>query len=307
MAAHRPRKSSETKASRGLPRGAARQKPAMPLDFPTPHFFRASCFFLLGASMSAAPVAELDPKVRAYLDAHCLKCHDAESEKGDFRIDKLSPKVGFEDTPQWLEVMERINSGEMPPKKEKKRPTAEESAAVVEWLAARMKEGEAARMAARGRVSYNRLTRDEYVNTVRDLIGVHFDATDPGGFLEDPEWHGFERIGSVLTLSPSNIEKYLAAAEDDPGGGVSAPKKPSRVPSTARSARSRRTQIDEQHRERLRELGLAGQGALRNVAGRHLPLLALPEPLPEAGIYEISYTLSGLKPENGRAPRLLGV
>ena len=79
--------------------------------------------------------------------------------------------------------MERINSGEMPPKELKNRPTAEESAAIVEWLAARIKEGEAARLAKRGRVSYNRLTRDEYVNTVRDLIGVHFDATDPGGFL----------------------------------------------------------------------------------------------------------------------------
>lgn len=30
----------------------------------------------------------------------------------------------------------------------------------------------------------------------------------------------------------------------------------------------------------------------------------LQEPLPEAGIYEISYTLSGLKPEKGRTPRL---
>jgi hypothetical protein len=30
----------------------------------------------------------------------------------------------------------------------------------------------------------------------------------------------------------------------------------------------------------------------------------LQDPLPEAGIYEISYTLSGLKPEKGRAPRL---
>jgi hypothetical protein len=48
---------------------------------------------------------------------------------------------------------------------------------------------------------------------VRDLIGVEFDAKDPGNFLEDPDWQGFERIGSVLTLSPSNIEKYLAAAE----------------------------------------------------------------------------------------------
>ncbi len=51
----------------------------------------------------------------------------------------------------------------MPPKSVKQQPTSQESAAVVEWLAARLKEGEAALMARRGRVSYNRLTRDEYV------------------------------------------------------------------------------------------------------------------------------------------------
>ncbi|MFN9957363.1 MAG: DUF1587 domain-containing protein, partial [bacterium] len=57
-------------------------------------------------------------------------------------------------------------------------------------------------MAKRDRVSLHRLSREEYVHTVRDLLGVVYDATDPGGLLEDPEWHGFERIGSVLTLSP---------------------------------------------------------------------------------------------------------
>ena len=63
----------------------------------------------------AAVSSGLDPKVQAYLDKHCLDCHDAESEKGDFRIDNLSANIGFEDTPQWLEIIERINSGEMPP------------------------------------------------------------------------------------------------------------------------------------------------------------------------------------------------
>lgn len=63
-----------------------------------------------------------------------MNCHGAERRKGDFRIDNLSPKVGFEKTPQWLEIMERMNSGEMPPKKEKVRPSAEESAKVVELV-----------------------------------------------------------------------------------------------------------------------------------------------------------------------------
>ena len=253
---------------------------------------------LVGTANAAAPA--LDPKVQAYFKTHCLRCHGENSKTSDFHIDKLSTKVGFEDTPQWLEVMERISSGEMPPKKEKIRPTAEESARVVEWLSARMTEGEAARMAARGRVSYNRLTRSEYVHTVRDLLGVQFDATDPGGFLEDPEWRGFERIGSVLTLSPSNIEKYLAAAETILAEAYPATK-PALIDYTKRAVQE--NQIHESHRERLRELGLLDKVRFEMWAGDIFRYTAS-ENLPEAGIYEISYTLSGLKPEKGRAPRL---
>jgi hypothetical protein len=251
-------------------------------------------------AVDAVGSAALDPQVTEYLKTHCIVCHGADSDKSDFRIDTLSPKIGSEDTPQWLEVMERISSGEMPPKEHKNRPTAEESSRTVEWLAEQVKRGEAARMAARGRVSYNRLTREEYVNTVRDLIGVHFDATDPGGFLEDPEWRGFERIGSVLTLSPSNIEKYLAAAEVILAEAYPA-KKPEFLEFTKRAITE--NQIDEGHRERLRELGLLDKVRFEMWAG-DIYRYSGSEPLPEAGIYEISYTLSGLKPEQGPAPRL---
>ena len=257
------------------------------------------------AAWSAAPA--LDSKVRAYLETHCLKCHDADVQKGDFRIDNLSPKIGFEDTPQWLELMERINSGEMPPKKEKVKPTAEESAKTVEWIAARMKEGESARMAARGRVSYNRLTRDEYVNSIRDLLGVQYDAKDPGAFLEDAEWHGFERIGSVLTLSPSNIEKYLAAAETILNEAYPEPPNPKAKPVPPFGGSKPvlyEEQISEHHRDRLRELGLLDKVRYDCWPGDIFRYSALRDPLPEAGVYEISYTLSGLKPKNGRAPRL---
>lgn len=255
----------------------------------------------------AATAGALEPKVQDYLEKHCVHCHGAEKQKGDFRIDTLSTKVGSENTPQWLEIMERINSGEMPPKKEKVQPSADESAKVVEWLATRMKEGEAARMATRGRVSYNRLTRDEYVNTVRDLIGVHYDAKDPGAFLEDPEWHGFERIGSVLTLSPSNIEKYLGAAETILAEAYPDPPDKKAKPAAPFGGSKRailENQVNERHRERLRELGLLDKVRFEMWPGDMFRYSNLQEPLPEAGIYEISYTLSGLKPENGRAPRI---
>ena len=75
--------------------------------------------------------------------------------------------------------MDRINSGEMPPTKEP-RPKAEEVARVAEWIAAQLTEAEAARQAATGeKVSFRRLSREEYRNTIRDLLGVTYDAERP--------------------------------------------------------------------------------------------------------------------------------
>lgn len=262
---------------------------------------------LFAATGQAAPSVALDPKVGTYLEQHCYDCHDSTTQKGDFRVDNLSPKVGIENTPQWLEIMERISSGEMPPKKVKTRPAAEESAKVVEWLAVRMKEGEAARMAMRPPVSYNRLTRDEYVNTVRDLLGVEFNATDPGAFLEDPEWHGFERIGSVLTLSPSNVAKYLTAAETILAEAYSEPPPKSAKPPPPFGGSKPAIlpdQVNERHRERLQQMGVLEKLPYEIWPGDIFRYSLLKDPLPEAGVYDITYTVSGLKPEKGRAPRI---
>jgi mono/diheme cytochrome c family protein len=129
------------------------------------------------------------------------------------RIDKLSRdfKLGG-DTHHWAEVMEQVNSGEMPPKKEK-RPTQAEIAAFVTSLDAHIKAGKAARMAARPPVAHYRLSRKEYQNTVYDLLGVRYDPAKPGELNEDTLWHGFERIGSELSLSPSHVDRYYRAAE----------------------------------------------------------------------------------------------
>lgn len=154
----------------------------------------------------------------AFLEKHCVRCHGPEKEKGELRIDRLSRdfKLGT-DTHHWAEVLEQINSGEMPPKKdnadkEAKRPSQEEIAAFVASLDSRIKEGRAARMASRPPVSHYRLSRKEYQNTVYDLLGVRYDPTKPGELNEDTLWHGFERLGSELSLSPSHVDRYYRAA-----------------------------------------------------------------------------------------------
>ena len=159
-----------------------------------------------GAVVAAEPF-------EAFLGKHCIRCHGPEKQKGELRIDQLARdfKLGT-DSHRWAEAMEKVNSGEMPPKKEK-QPTQAEIAAFVSSLDSLLKEGRAARMAARPAVSHYRLSRKEYQNTVYDLLGVRYDPAKPGELNEDTRWHGFERIGSELTLSPSHVDRYFRAAE----------------------------------------------------------------------------------------------
>lgn len=157
--------------------------------------------------------AVAEPDFEAFLNQHCLACHGPKKAKRDLRIDQLSRdfKSG-KDGHLWAEIVERINSGEMPPEEEP-RPTLDEIATVIEELDGKIREGRAARMAARPPVAHYRLSRREYQNTVYDLLAVRYDPARPGALNADPLWQGFERIGSQLTFSPSHMERYYRAAE----------------------------------------------------------------------------------------------
>ena len=61
-----------------------------------------------------------------------------------------------------------------------------------------------------GRVTMRRLNRTEYKNTLRDLIGVNFDADTM--LPPDDVGYGFDNIGDVLSISPIRLEKFVAAA-----------------------------------------------------------------------------------------------
>lgn len=169
--------------------------------------------WLAGSSLAAEP-AGFDDAVGPFFQKYCLRCHNDRKQEGEFRLDTLSRDFADAATAErWDEVIFRLNAGEMPPEDEQP-PPSEELGRVVDWLAARSREGQAARMARRGPVAHYRLSRSEYQNTIYDLLGVYYDVNKPGVFNQDPLWHGFDRIGSLLTLSPSHVEHYFKAAEE---------------------------------------------------------------------------------------------
>ena len=246
--------------------------------------------------------ASLERDVLPFLTTHCLRCHGEKVQKGELRIDTLSRDfVGGGSAMHWGDVLYRISSAEMPPPDEP-QPTADTADRIAEWLHARLKEGEAARLAKRERVTFQKLTREEYANTIHDLLGVHVDVTDPTGLPEDPNWHGFERIGSVLSLSPAHIEKYFAAAEAALAETFpeSEPKKTliHWDPSEFRSIRDKQKLIEQGLWDKVRLDVWAGSTFTGHPGSvQHLQI-------PVAGDYQVRIKLSGLKPPGGRAPHL---
>ena len=109
----------------------------------------------LGTATAPADHEDFDKAIRPFLEAHCVRCHGPAKQKGEFRVDTLTRDfAGPAAAVRWGDVLERLNTGEMPPKGEPK-PKAEESARIVEWVTARLKEGEAARTAKRERVTFH--------------------------------------------------------------------------------------------------------------------------------------------------------
>lgn len=258
-------------------------------------------FLLSSHGMLAA--ASFEAAITPFVTKHCLSCHGEQKQKGDFRIDQLSRDFGDgKDIAMWVEVIDRINSGEMPPEN-KPQPSAVEIEQVVGWLGERIKEGKRARMAKRAKVAHYRLSREEYSNTILDLLGVHYDARAPGKMTADPVWHGFERIGSQLTLSPSHVEKYLIAARE-----ILEAAYPGRQPTT-RKYRKDALDIDwpnRSKRELLRERGILDQVRLLIWPGHTLSYLQpthINHDLPP-GNYRARMQLSGLKPPKGRPPHV---
>ncbi len=142
---------------------------------------------------------------------HCQKCHSGEKAKGDFEIKSLSQDFSNrKNREMWLAVLEKLKSGEMPPKA-KPRPPAQDVQALVGWIDARAGAAEAARRAKEGRVVLRRLNRAEYANTVRDLLGVDVDLTDL--LPPDTSTSGFDNSAEAMHTSSYLMANYLEAAD----------------------------------------------------------------------------------------------
>ena len=152
--------------------------------------------------------------VRPFLAKHCLECHGANDGKAGLTLHDLGSDLTVGDNAdRWKEVIDRINLGEMPPR-ERPRPDAQASFAVVRWVGSELKRAERQARMAGGRVLMRRLNRREYINTVRDLLLLddNFAQALKHVLPADGKVEGFDRVGAALFVDANQMASYLAAA-----------------------------------------------------------------------------------------------
>ena len=176
--------------------GEARAEPAPPPQFKNPgeeieHRFKTT--------------------VQPFLVQHCFHCHGNGKKKGELALDRFTSLTLVQDDEKvWRHVADNLRQKVMPPDN-RPQPKAEEVAAVAKWIDDALAWCDCTGPRDPGRVAIRRLNRNEYNNTIRDLVGVDFKPADD--FPADDTGYGFDNIADVLTMSPLLAEKYLAAAE----------------------------------------------------------------------------------------------
>jgi hypothetical protein len=150
--------------------------------------------------------------VGSFLNAHCVECHGVKAKKADLALTLYKDEVSIlKDRKLFLQAVDMVHEGDMPPKKHP-RPSDAEIATFVEAVNAIFDEADKNARPDPGHVTVRRLNKAEYNNTIRDLVGVDFQPAED--FPSDDVGNGFDNIGDVLTISPVLMERYLSAAEN---------------------------------------------------------------------------------------------
>ena len=68
-----------------------------------------------GAIVDVGSATDFDTEVLPYLERNCIRCHGPTKQRAELRLDTLSRDLQT-GSDAWLEVIERIKAGEMPPR-----------------------------------------------------------------------------------------------------------------------------------------------------------------------------------------------
>jgi hypothetical protein len=163
----------------------------------------------VGAYIWADRFARPSPEQQwAFVERYCVECHNRDDQTAEIAFDTMGPGDIPEHAPIFEAAIRKLRGRTMPPPG---GPNPDQTAvdSAVAWLETTL---DAAASSEPGRVALHRLNRTEYAREIKRVLALDI---DPAALLpQDPQSGGFTNIASVLQVSPTFVEQYMAAARD---------------------------------------------------------------------------------------------
>src|SRR5262249_3096378 len=148
--------------------------------------------------------------VQPLLMQYCFECHQGPKAKAGVAFDALrDERRALNQRRIWERVLDQLAAGAMPPEG-KPQPADEEQALGLRWIQSRVLCIDCSNP-NHGRVTFARLHKKEYNNSIRDLFAL--DKKPADDLPLDDVGYVFDDIGDVLAMPPVLLERYVAAAE----------------------------------------------------------------------------------------------
>ena len=147
---------------------------------------------------AASPSSGLKQIAHQHFETYCFDCHDDETKKGELDLIGLLEKGEFDGSL----LFENLITGKMPPAK-KNKPSLEERRSLLTWLAQQQAESTPN--------SFRRISRHEFVHSVKDLLDTNIDLTN-----QIPEDRGTYTFDSDrrIQMTKQQLTAYFTVADE---------------------------------------------------------------------------------------------
>jgi len=159
-----------------------------------------SCIF--SGALLATPLTH-------FVTDYCIDCHGDGITRGGLDLGEIVDADPAKHWKIWEHAILRMDTRQMPPPK-KDRPSSKEYDETIAQLTRYLDQFSKEKPNLGKVPALRRLTRTEYQNSIRDLLGVTVEVREM--LPKDESSHGFDNI-TVGELSPTLLNRYIGAAK----------------------------------------------------------------------------------------------
>jgi mono/diheme cytochrome c family protein len=160
-----------------------------------------------GATPASTPATP--EQFQAMVKMYCAGCHNSKlpTPAGGLSLDNVNVQTAAQHPEVFEKVVQKLRGRLMPPPGSN-QPEQKDIDALVSYLESRLDSNPGLPRA--GHVGIQRLSRTEYIASVKALVGV--DVTSRDILPQDVAVDGFDNIAAALSISPTFVEQYVEAA-----------------------------------------------------------------------------------------------